>query len=68
MNLDYIDFLRSDDVIPGSGALISTPRVKTIELLKQCQERDKDLVRIPHPKLPRTWLLVSKEKARKLGY
>ena len=68
MNLDYIDFLRSDDVTPISGTFLVTPKAKAIELLKQCKERDKELVRIPHPTLPKTWLMVTKEKAKKLGY
>ena len=42
---------------------------KAKELLEECKRREVERgeIKVPHPKLPNTWLMVSKEKAKQLG-
>lgn len=61
-NTDFIDTLGSDSLALFSGNTYSANNTRAKELLKECRERDKDLVRVPHPTLPKIWLLVSREK------
>jgi hypothetical protein len=44
--------------------VVDTTHEKAKEALKRVKQRDKCKVRIPHPTLPNTWLLVSPEKAK----
>lgn len=68
MNLDFMDKFGSDSLTPFSGNTYSASNARARELLEQCRERDKNLVRVPHPNLPNTWLLVTKEKAAQMGH
>lgn len=63
-NTDYMDTFGSDGLALFSGNAYSANNTRAKELLKECKERDKDLVRVPHPTLPKTWILVSRENAR----
>lgn len=38
-----------------------------LKLQKDLQKRDRRKIRVPHPTLPNTWLLVTKKRARELG-
>lgn len=40
---------------------------QALELQQKLQKRDKRKIRVPHPTLPNTWLLVTKKRARELG-
>lgn len=47
--------------------VVDTTHDKAKEVLKKVKQRDKAKVRIPHPTLPNTWLLVSPERAKQIN-
>ena len=62
-----------DDLIQvGNGQLFTNEagekHRQALELQQKLQKRDKRKIRVPHPILPNTWLLVTKKRARELGY
>lgn len=69
MNIDNVELSQFPaDLRYGSNADERADHKKAQNLLPGLHERDKDKIQIPHPRLPNTWLLVSREKAKKLGY
>lgn len=45
----------------------SEARNNAVKMLNLCKKNDAGKVRIPHPKLANTWLMVTRKKAEKMS-
>lgn len=52
--------------LEDAGFSSKAARGNALELLKLVKKRDEGKVCVPHPKLPKTWIMVSREKAKKM--
>lgn len=52
--------------LEDAGFSSKAARGNALKMLKLVKKRDKGKVRVPHPTLPKTWLLVSPEKAKRM--
>lgn len=65
IDLDVLSRMNADDVTVSTSW--KEYKKKANKVLEKCKKRDEGKIKVPHPKLPNTWVFMDPEKARKMG-
>ena len=65
IDLDMLTRINADDITVSTSW--KDYKEKANKVLEKCKKKDEGKIKVPHPKLPNTWVYMSPEKAKKLG-